>query len=586
MMEAFKLIKHDSLRQLSALPNVSESVIVISTAFAPADKSSLTPPQDFQLSAHSVGLIAECARVLRFGGLLFVYGLPHHLALWGERLSQTQDEKSRLLFKYWITLDIDETPRGETLRPSSLGLLMFLKSEAASRTPSPFSLNTSTTRVPHAYCSACGLNVKDWGGKKHLMNPKGTALSDIWRDLPKVEIRDHLAPDFILERIHALTEDKGASFVHVAQDEPGITINPAAEPPDSVFPVSSLSREWSDLQALKLNEVYQGDCISFLEKVSNLCPNGLFDLAFADPPYNLKKSYDQYEDGLAEQRYIEWCDRWLEGMARTLKPGGSLFVLNLPKWAIHHAAYLNRRLEFRHWITWDALSDPRGKLMPAHYALLYYTKPGAHPVFNYSSVGGRDDQMIAPPDSPEYCLRASCVKKRKRLGNDRKVELSDVWFDIHRIKHKRDRDAHPCQLPEKLMERIVLLSTHPGGLVFDPFCGTGTTALVAKRLNRNFITIDLDPNYVRIAKEKLAMMEQHVDLFGAPVAPKRSIKKPKAAASKKEVETYLQNLARRLGKEPSEQDIAADDAEMLRKIDLIYPTRLSAIKRCRVALRA
>jgi hypothetical protein len=82
------------------------------------------------------------------------------------------------------------------------------------------------------------------------------------------------------------------------------------------------------------------------------------------------------------------------------------------------------------------------------------------------------------------------------------------------------------------------------------------------------------------------MMEQHTDMFGIPQIPRRTIKKNKAVASKKEIETYLQGLAQRLGKEPSEQDIEADNAEMLRKIDLIYPTRLAAIKRCRVVLRA
>jgi DNA modification methylase len=227
-----------------------------------------------------------------------------------------------------------------------------------------------------------------------------------------------------------------------------------------------------ELDAIEHDKVYQADCVAFLNRVAELHPDGLFDLAFADPPYNLDKSYDAYEDALADQHYLEWCNQWLDGMARTLKPGGSLLVLNLPKWAMHHAAFLNARLEFRHWIAWDALSDPRGKLMPAHYALLYYTKPGGKPVFRYANREG-----VQQPDAPKYCLRAKCIKDRKARGDADKVELADVWFDIHRIRHKRDRDAHPCQLPEKLMERIIKLTTNPGGLVFDPFCGAGTTAL-------------------------------------------------------------------------------------------------------------
>ena len=108
------------------------------------------------------------------------------------------------------------------------------------------------------------------------------------------------------------------------------------------------------------DQVHLGDCFSFLEGVAKQHHEGVFDLAFADPPYNLAKNYDAYDDALADQHYLEWCNRWLDGMARTLKPGGSLFVLNLPKWAMHHATFLNSRLDFRHWIVWDALSDPRG----------------------------------------------------------------------------------------------------------------------------------------------------------------------------------------------------------------------------------
>lgn len=580
-MAEFKYVNAEPLTNLFTLSSESKNVVLINTFFDIQDKLHPSPPLNHQLSDQSRALISECVRVLKFGGLFFVYGLPKHLAIWGEYISKLDNSRGQMLFKYWITLDIEDAGRTDTLAPTSMGLLMFLKSKPTSKTPTPFHLNTSTARSPHVYCTACGQNLKDWGGKKHLMHPSGTSLSDVWRDLPKVRLQSHLIPDYVLKRVKALTEREGDSHLLVVQNEQGITTSSAVDA--QTLNSDSSSSEWEELTDLELNKVYQGDCISFLNRVASLHPEGVFDLAFADPPYNLKKTYDMYDDALAEQKYIEWCNRWLEGMARTLKPGGSLFVLNLPKWAIHHAAFLHSRLEFRHWITWDALSDPRGKLMPAHYALLYYTKPGTAPIFNYSAEGG---QAVHPPDSPQYCLRASCVRRRKRLGDDEKVELSDIWFDVHRIKHKRDRDAHPCQLPEKLMERIISLTTDTGGLIFDPFCGAGTTALAARKLDRNFVTLDLDPNYVRITREKLAAMERHTDLFGISKMPRHSIKKSRTAASKKEIETYLQRLAQRLGKEPSEKDIEADNAEMLRKIDLIYPTRLAAIKKCRVVLRA
>ena len=176
------------------------------------------------------------------------------------------------------------------------------------------------------------------------------------------------------------------------------------------------------------------------------------------------------------------------------------------------------------------------------------------------------------------------MKQRKARGDDDKVELSDIWFDIHRIKHKRDRDAHPCQLPDKLMERIIRLATNPGGLVFDPFCGAGTTAIAAHKLGRHFVTTESDENYVRITNEKLAAMKQHADLFGEFVLPRSSTRRARGFTTKKAVETFLQTLAKQLGRVPTEAEIHHADGEMLAAIDRVYPNRGAALKRCKVAL--
>ena len=578
----WKRIETSDDDDLRPLPSESRDVIVVSTSFNPHEKSS--PAASFRLADNSARLLNECARLLKFGGLLLIYGIPRNLAAWGEHLALTANDAWTMLFKYWIALEIDAAPRTGFLKPSHLGLLLFLKSKANSRSPSPFHLNTSTVKVPHAFCSACGKNVKDWGGKKHLMNPKGTALADVWRDLPRVCIRNSIAPSFVLKRILALTSQEQGSYLHVVEKAQGIKLTGLDMQNGSVASNGKVS-ETVVIRSLERDTVYLGDCVSFLKRVEELHPEGFFDLAFADPPYNLAKKYDNYQDALADQHYIEWCNQWLDGMARTLKPGGSLFVLNLPKWAIHHAAFLNRHLEFRHWIVWDALSDPRGKIMPAHYALLYYTKPGGQPVFNYAPLGnGANTDAVLPPDAPRYCLRASCVKQRKAAGDDEKVELSDIWFDIHRIKHKRDRDAHPCQLPDKLMERIIRLTTNPGGLVFDPFCGAGTTAIMAAKLKRHFVVTDIDPNYIRITREKLISMRDNVDLFGDFMVPRLSIAKRKAPASKREVEMYLQHLASKLGHPPTEQNIEVDNPSILQKIDMLYPNRGAALKRAKIVL--
>ena len=85
--------------------------------------------------------------------------------------------------------------------------------------------------------------------------------------------------------------------------------------------------------------------------------------------------------------------------------------------------------------------------------------------------------------------------------------VSDVWTDIHRIRHNIRRDDHPCQLPIRLLERIVLMSTDPGDVVLDAFLGTGTTAIAAKMLGRHFVGIDIDPEYAKMAKEKIEKVD-------------------------------------------------------------------------------
>jgi len=88
--------------------------------------------------------------------------------------------------------------------------------------------------------------------------------------------------------------------------------------------------------------------------------------------------------------------------------------------------------------------------------------------------------------------------------------VSDVWTDIHRIRHKKRRDEHPCQLPIHLLERLLLMSSDERDIVLDPFVGTGTTAIAAKKLGRKFIGIDIDPKYVEITNKKLEEAEPTV----------------------------------------------------------------------------
>lgn len=241
-----------------------------------------------------------------------------------------------------------------------------------------------------------------------------------------------------------------------------------------------------------LNNIIQGDCLDLLKEI----PDNSIDITFADPPFNLKKKYNGYKDSLEFQDYLKWCENWIAEMVRVTKPTGSIFVHNIPKWLTYYAAFLNKLADFKHWISWDAPSGPMGKtLQPSHYGILYYAKDVSQNKFYEIRY------------SHKRCRRCSYLSKDyggKKAGLHPFGPLvSDVWTDIHRIKHNKYRDEHPCQLPIHLLERIILMSTDEGDIVFDPFVGTGTTVIAAKRLGRRYIGFDIDGKYVKNAQFKL-----------------------------------------------------------------------------------
>ena len=245
-----------------------------------------------------------------------------------------------------------------------------------------------------------------------------------------------------------------------------------------------------------LNQIVQGDCLKLFKQI----PDNSIDITFADPPFNLKKGYNSYKDSLKLQEYLDWCEQWVSEMVRVTKPTGSIFVHNIPKWLTYFASFLNKRAHFKHWISWDAPTAPMGKtLQPGHYGILFYAKDAKQLKFReirYPHKLTRKTNILAK----DYGGKKSLIHPFGPL-------VSDVWTDIHRIKHNKFRDEHPCQLPTHLLERVILMSTDEGDIVLDPFIGTGTTAIAAKRLGRQFIGFDLDEHYVKITKHKLAQEE-------------------------------------------------------------------------------
>ncbi|MBB5637273.1 site-specific DNA-methyltransferase (adenine-specific) [Pedobacter cryoconitis] len=240
----------------------------------------------------------------------------------------------------------------------------------------------------------------------------------------------------------------------------------------------------------ELGKLYQGDCISLM----NTIEDSTVDLVFADPPFNLNKLYpSMMDDNISKQDYIKWTESWIDECIRILKPGGSLYIWNLPKWNVYFSEYLSHRLTFRNWISVDMkFSLPiSGKLYPSHYSLLYFVK------------GEKPNSFKPDRMAMETCPH--CYKELKDYGgykskmNPKGINMGDVWYDIPPVRHskyKKRVDAN--ELSIKLMDRIIEMSTEEGDLVFDPFGGSGTTYSIAEIKKRKWLGIELGPTDIII----------------------------------------------------------------------------------------
>lgn len=230
-----------------------------------------------------------------------------------------------------------------------------------------------------------------------------------------------------------------------------------------------------------LGRLFKGDCVAFMKSLQAQS----VDCVFADPPFNLKKDYGPgIDDNLNDTAYIDWSKAWLSEAVRILKPHGSLFVYNLPKWNLVIGTWLACIIDFRNWIAVEmkfSLPIPK-RLYPAHYSLLYFSK-GKPKAFGPSRI---------PMETCRHCggeIKDYGGYKNKMNPNG--VNLSDVWSDLSPVRHRKYKRRGPNELPLKMLDRILDIGSVEGDLVFDPFGGSGTTFMAAELKNRRWLGCEI-----------------------------------------------------------------------------------------------
>lgn len=248
---------------------------------------------------------------------------------------------------------------------------------------------------------------------------------------------------------------------------------------------------------LPLNQILQGDCIEHL----NALPEKSIDLIFADPPYNLQLQNDLHRPNMSKvdavdddwdqfasfESYDAFTRQWLSACKRILKPTGSIWVIGSYH-NIFRVGTIMQDLGFWMlndviWVKTNPMPNFRGvRFANAHETMIWAsTGKGAKYTFNHQAMKGL---------------------------NEEKQMRSDWWLlslatGAERIKDENGDKAHSTQKPEALLYRVILSSSNPGDVVLDPFFGSGTTGAIAKSLHRNWIGIEREEKYIKVAQKRI-----------------------------------------------------------------------------------
>ena len=249
--------------------------------------------------------------------------------------------------------------------------------------------------------------------------------------------------------------------------------------------------------SLQLNRIIKGDCI----EVMNSLPEKSIDLIFADPPYNLQLKNDLHRPNMtivdavddawdqfaSFSSYDEFTRNWLTACKRILKPTGTIWVIG----SYHNIFRVGTIMQdLGYWILNDVIwlkTNPMPNFRGVRFT-------NAHETLIWASSG----------QGARYTFNHHAMKEL----NEEKQMRSDWWLlplatGSERLKDEQGNKAHSTQKPQALLFRVILSSSNPNDIVLDPFFGSGTTGAVAKLLHRNWIGIEKEENYIKLAQKRI-----------------------------------------------------------------------------------
>lgn len=251
-------------------------------------------------------------------------------------------------------------------------------------------------------------------------------------------------------------------------------------------------------------KLFLGDSISVMQ---TLDPESV-DIVFADPPYNIKKADWDYLG--SQDEYVKWSEQWIREASRILKPSGSLYVCGFSEIIADIKSPAMKFFDNCRWIIWHyknkaSLANDWGR---SHESILHFRKTKRH-TFNVDAVRiPYSEHTLKYPTHPQAATsQYGNGKQHYWEPNPAGAKPKDVLEIPTTCNGMHEKTPHPTQKPEELLRKIIFASSNKDDVIFDPFMGSGTTAVCAEQLKRKWLGCDLSEEYLSWAVNRLELVE-------------------------------------------------------------------------------